>query len=96
MIKKSRHLKWLLLTLSFSLLAFGFDPLANSAKATTEGASTLSGEEIKNQCSEILKVSKSNQDSLATLERLVSYLESSVTDINMTVNRIDRKLNTAN
>lgn len=92
---KNRYLIFIFLMLSLLLLFFGFYPLTNSANATTDQASSLTKNESKFQCAEVLKISKHNQASLKTLERLVSYLESSVKDIKMTANGIDRKLNTA-
>ncbi len=96
MIKMDHHLKILIAALGFALLAYGLNPWTNPANAATERASAQSGDNPKNNCSEILANSKNNQKTLATLERLVGYLESSVTDVKMTVNRIDRNLNKAN
>ena len=88
-----RFTKILMTALIFLLSLNGFSPWINPPSAGAKDTAGISGNKTENHCSSAQKNSVKSLEAITESKRLLSYIESSVNDIKLTVNGIDQKIN---
>ncbi len=87
-----KYTKFIMTTLTLSLLLNGLNPWINPAPASARESSTVITKNIDSNCFSNNKVATQTLDGVTNVERLLGYIESSVNDIKMTVSGLDRKM----
>ena len=83
-----RNTKILLTVLTMAVLLNGLNPWIHPPAAGAKENTAISANSNDTDCS------SKTLDGIKNAERLLGYIESSVNDIKLTVNRIDRKIDT--
>ena len=92
-MKVDRYTKFLITILAFALLLIGLNPWLQPPSAGAMEVAATSEISTDTDCTSAKKNSLKNLEAVNTLERLLGYIESSVNNIQLTVNRIDRGMN---
>lgn len=88
----SGYTKVLITAFTLALLLNGLNPWINPPGADAKESAAVSESNIDTRCSSALQDFNKNNGDAQNVKRLLEYIESSVNDIKMTVNGIDRKL----
>ena len=92
-MKIDRYTKFLITILAFALLLIGLNPWIKPPSAGAMEVAAISEISTDTDCTSARKNSLKIIEAVNTLERLLGYIESSVNNIQLTVNRIDREMN---
>lgn len=87
-----RNTKILMTVFTVALLLNGLNPWVNPPKAVAKENAAISGNNKDTDCSSAGNNSIKSLGGVYNAERLLGYIESSVNDIKLTVNGIDRKI----
>ncbi len=87
------YTKGLITVFTFALLLNGLNPWINPTSASAKDEPMISEKSNGANCSSASKNSIKSLEAVNGVERLLGYIESSVNDIKLTVNGIDRKMN---
>jgi hypothetical protein len=87
-----RNTKILLTVFTIALLLNGLNPWIYPPAAGAKENAAISGNSSDTDCSSARNNSIKSLDGIKNAERLLGYIESSVNDIKLTVNGIDRKI----
>jgi len=88
-----RNTKILMAVFTFALLLNGLNPWIDPPDAGARENTAMSGDNLDTDCSAARKNSVKSLEIAHSVKRLLGYVESSVNDIKLTVNGIDRKMN---
>jgi len=85
--------KVLMTVFTIALLMNGLNPWLNPPNAGAKESASISGSNNDTDCSSASKNSIKSLEAVNNVERLLGYIESSISEVKLTVKGIDRKMN---
>ena len=89
----NNYTKVLMTVFTIALLMNGLNPWLNPPEVGAKESSVTSGDNDDTHCISASKNSIKSLEAVNNLERLLGYIESSVSEVKLTVKGIDRKIN---
>lgn len=89
----NNYTKVLMTVFTIALLMNGLNPWLNPPEVGAKESSAISGNNNDTDCFSASNNSIKSLEAVNNLERLLGYIESSVSEVKLTVKAIDRKIN---